>query len=385
MRAPVALVLVTACAGCAPAGTFSRAPLPGASRNEIARVTQYVGAANEASLLRLLKVNFYKAWLTEFGPDAVPPTVVNFHLNPSDAVTLDTVAAGMADDEGSISALLLLQFTPEAISALSQSLSVAEVQRFGAIVNQYQAPVRHRIERVGARIAAVANRADITFTLDPAFGLNAGAPHALNAKTVFVGPQIVLLTESDDELAAVLGHEVAHITQGHTRAGAIRDAVVTTLQVTAMVAVAAAAANSNQRLSQQQLTASMVGAAALTGLAARGAVTASGYTRDNERDADYYGIQLATAAGYDSVGAARVFTKLAMLEKGLGGQSAIPFLVDHPGGAERVVRAVKEVGRLRARDGDFFEEGLGCWTVSLPNSKCTTCCSGTSICLNDCG
>jgi predicted Zn-dependent protease len=285
----------------------------------------------------------------------------------------------MAQAEGSVSSLLLVQLTSEQLAALAPRVSAQDLRELSAIVARYQAPLQRRIEVIGSRVAAAAGRPDIRFQLAP-LDLNAGTPQVFGSNTVGVGPQLVLLLDDDNELAAVLGHEVAHITQGHTTAGASWNAAITTLQVVVALAVLA---DGSQRgysagASQQQALA----AAELTGLAAHGALTASGYTRDQERDADYYGIEYASQAGFEPVGGLSAFVKLAQVEKGKPTDTVVPFLVDHPGLDERIVRLTKQVGRLKSRD--FSGGGLYCWRAPAGDGQCRTCCTSTSYCVSDC-
>jgi predicted Zn-dependent protease len=203
-------------------------------------------------------------------------------------------------------------------------------------------------------------------------GLNAGAPSVFDSRTVLVGPQLSLLLDDDDELAAVLGHEVAHIAQGHTTSQATWNAVISTMQVLVAVAV----------LRHTGSPAEAVVAGGLTGLAAHGALTVSGFSRDQERDADYYGLHYAFAAGFDPAAALSAFFKIAMVEKGCGGKASIPFLNDHPGTDERLVRLTKEVSRTIG--GDFSRRGLHCWHAPAGSGECRTCCTTTSYCVSEC-
>jgi Zn-dependent protease with chaperone function len=364
-----ALLAAFVCSGC-----FSRAPLPGADFIENRRAWASVAAVDEAALVIYLKRSFYRLWVAEYGDSFRPPTVQG-------ATSVDPAA--MAQAEGPVSALLLVQLTSDQLAALAPSLSPHDLRDLTDAVSRYQAPLQRRIERIGSRVAAAAGRSDVSFTLAP-MGLNAGVPQVFGSRTVFVGPQLVLLLDDDSELAAVLGHEVAHITQGHTTAGATWNVAITTLQVAVAVAVLAAeAGNSSQagydaQASQQRALA----AADLTGLAVRGTLTASGYTRDQERDADYYGLEYASRAGFEAVGALSAFVKIAMVEKGKQSKPEIPFLADHPGTDERIVRLTKQVGRVKG--GDFSSGGLYCWLAPAGGGDCQTCCTSTSYCVTDC-
>src|SRR5262249_11449901 len=145
---------------------------------------------------------------------------------------------------------------------------------------------------------------------------------------------------------------------------------------------AADAENGSQPYNAQASQQRALIAADLTGLVARGSLTASGYTRDHERDADFYGLEYASRAGFEPVGALSAFVKIAMVEKGRRSKSEIPFLADHPGTDERIVRVTKQIGRVKG--GDFSVGGLYCWVAPAGGGDCQTCCTSSSYCVSDC-
>jgi Zn-dependent protease with chaperone function len=96
-----------------------------------------------------------------------------------------------------------------------------------------------------------------------------------------------LLNEmSDDELAVILGHELAHYTHEHSRRQAKRNMIV---QMIAMGGALSAEALGSDR------TAQIVGLSAMLGLT----VYAAGYSRDLEDQADRVGLRYAHEGGFD--------------------------------------------------------------------------------------
>jgi len=91
---------------------------------------------------------------------------------------------------------------------------------------------------------------------------------------------------SDDELAIVLGHELAHYTHEHSRRGA-KQAMWGQLLALGAVAAAEAIDNDTARVTTQ--VAALLSATALL----------SGYSRDHEDQADRVGLRYAYEAGYD--------------------------------------------------------------------------------------
>lgn len=121
---------------------------------------------------------------------------------------------------------------------------------------------------------------------------------------------------TDDELAQVLGHEIAHALANHT---AEKMSVQMATQI-GMIAVAVAVSDSNY------------GGAALTGaaLAATMAIQLPN-SRTAEIEADQMGIELAAKAGYNPNAAATLWEKMG----NVGGDSPPEFLSTHPAPGNR--------------------------------------------------
>ena len=119
-----------------------------------------------------------------------------------------------------------------------------------------------------------------------------------------------------DVLATVLGHELGHHQLGHTQPdyGKNRDIGIT------------AASQALGMLSNYFIP--------FGGLLVGNAVKTAGltYNRDDERDADTFGMKLGLAAGYSPCGSYRFAAKM----KELGQGPALTFLSTHPGNDERL-------------------------------------------------
>ena len=135
---------------------------------------------------------------------------------------------------------------------------------------------------------------------------------------------LILAAQSESELAGVLSHEMAHVTQKHLARlmGKQNQAQVT--QWLAM-AVAILAARSNSDVSQ---------AAIVAGTAA-GVQTMLNYTRDFEREADRIGIQTLERAGFDVRGMASFFERMQKFGR-LYENNAPGYLRTHPLTTERI-------------------------------------------------
>ena len=119
-----------------------------------------------------------------------------------------------------------------------------------------------------------------------------------------------------DVLAAVFGHELGHHYLGHTQPDYAKNRDVT-------IGVAS-----------QTLGAISSYFIPFSGLLVGNAVKGVGlsYSRDDERDADKFGMRLALKAGYSPCGSYRFAEKMSDLGQG----PALTFLSTHPGNEERL-------------------------------------------------
>lgn len=173
------------------------------------------------------------------------------------------------------------------------------------------------LNSIGQSIVTYADQNGVPFTF---FAVRSAGINAFALPHNFIGVNVGLLlaTEREDELAGVIAHEIAHVSQKHiVRAIADMRRMAVPLAA-AMVASAALAAASKQ-----------AGQAAMVGSMAAGAQHQINFTRANEQEADRIGMRLLAKAGFDPRGMSDFFTKL---ERQAGGSSdQIPeMLLTHP-------------------------------------------------------
>lgn len=123
---------------------------------------------------------------------------------------------------------------------------------------------------------------------------------------------------TDDEVAIVMGHEISHALREHSQAQEGKA------NVTALGAKLAGAGLSAWLKVDPNLTGTA------TNVAAKGVLLK--FSRDDEREADLIGLDLAARAGYDPRAGLVLWQKMATLSK--GGQPE--FLSTHPSGPERI-------------------------------------------------
>ncbi|MBI4190866.1 MAG: M48 family metallopeptidase [Betaproteobacteria bacterium] len=147
---------------------------------------------------------------------------------------------------------------------------------------------------------------------------------ALPGGFIGVNSGLVLTAQSESELASVLAHEVAHVTQRHiTRMIAAQKQA----QLTSLVgfALAILAARANSQLAEAALAASQ----------ANYIQSSLNFTRDNEREADRAGFQILDRAGFDPQAMAVFFERLQRSTR-FYETSAPSYLRTHPLTFERI-------------------------------------------------
>lgn len=134
------------------------------------------------------------------------------------------------------------------------------------------------VNEVGQKLAAVSHRPDIeySFTVIDSPDINA---FALPGGFIYINRGLMLYLNSEDQLAAVLGHEIGHVTARHS---VRQQAASQSNSVLAGVLVVATGVSSLGE------TSSLLGGALL-----------SGYGRDMELESDGLGAEYLANAGYD--------------------------------------------------------------------------------------
>jgi len=154
---------------------------------------------------------------------------------------------------------------------------------------------------------------------------------------------LILAADREDEVAGVLAHEIAHVTQQHVLRGAEkaqRDSLPILLATLgAIVAAQKAGGNTSGDATQAAVMGGM-------GLLQQRMID---YTRDNEAEADRVGIRNLARGGYDPVAMAEFFETLhAVVRMNQGDErSRVPgYLQTHPVTLSRVSEARERAGKL---------------------------------------
>jgi len=138
---------------------------------------------------------------------------------------------------------------------------------------------------------------------------------------------LVSVVSSRDELAAVLGHELSHVTQRHISRLLTQQTRQAPWVIGAMILGALAASKNPQAAS-----------AAIVGGQAVAAQSQLDFSRDMEREADRVGFGVMTDAGFESRGVAAMFEKLQQAAR-LNDNGSFPYLRSHPLNIQRIAEA----------------------------------------------
>ncbi|MEL3954563.1 MULTISPECIES: M48 family metalloprotease [Stenotrophomonas] len=157
-----------------------------------------------------------------------------------------------------------------------------------------------------------------------------------------VNAGLVLTAEREDEVAAVLSHEIAHVTQQHVLRGverAQRDQIPILLgMLAAIVAAQQAGGNSSGDATMAAITSGM-------GLMQQRQIN---YTRSNESEADRLGIRTLARSGYDVDAMAGFFERMSASMRGnQGGYSVPDFLQTHPVTTTRISEAKARAEQMK--------------------------------------
>ncbi|HEX3396990.1 MAG TPA: M48 family metalloprotease [Steroidobacteraceae bacterium] len=157
---------------------------------------------------------------------------------------------------------------------------------------------------------------------------------------------LILATRNENELAGVLGHETAHVTQRHLVRQLIDQSHEGLLASAAMLAAVLLGATAGRGSPDAVEGAILAGQSAMI-------QHQINYTRKNEFEADRIGITTAANAGYDPLGMASFFDYMGKDGPEPSRVNAVQFLIDHPIFSDRVAEAqdrANQIGRIHHED-----------------------------------
>jgi predicted Zn-dependent protease len=200
-------------------------------------------------------------------------------------------------------------------------------------------------EDMGFSLVAHSDRPDKAFTF---VVLDEGNINAFAAPggVIALHSGLILAAESQDEVAGVLSHEIAHVTQLHLFRAFESAQRMTIPMALMMLGLILAGGGSGQAIEGALVSASAMSQQAMIN-----------FTRQNESEADRIGIQTLSLAGYDPQGMAGFFSKLGRLTRA-NGEGPPEYLRTHPVSTNRIAEAgdrARNLPKPPASDGrDFF-------------------------------
>ena len=217
---------------------------------------------------------------------------------------------------------------PAAPKVITESTSSAEHKRMVALFGgaYKNVALEHYLDGILAKFATTGELGGLTYKVTI---LNSPIVNAfaLPSGDIFVTRGLLALANDGSEVAAVMAHEIAHVTAHHAFARAEEE------KRAAVISKVAQLVQTKQRGAQIEASAKL---------------SIAGFSRQQELDADRIGINTIAKAGYDPYGASRFLAALGRsvaLRASLIGQNATAskpdILATHPSTPERVEAAVK--------------------------------------------
>jgi len=207
--------------------------------------------------------------------------------------------------------------------ALGKQLA-AEVARQGKMLDDPL--LAEYVNRVGQNLVRNSDaKVPFTFRVIESDDPNA---FALPGGYVFVNTGLIQIAEEEDEFAGALAHEIAHVAARHSTRRETKSELANIATIPLSV-----------------LLGGWSGAAVRVGAGVAVPMTFLSFTRKDEAEADYLGLQYMYAAGYDPTGQITILEKLGALNRQKPGGMA-RLVSTHPMDTERIQNAQKEIQKI---------------------------------------
>ena len=236
-------------------------------------------------------------------------------------------------------------------SLVSFETEVSLGQKLAAQVERQQRVLRNRDVQAYVRLVAsqlvthaARDRPEVRYrvTVLDNPGLNA---FALPAGYLYVYTGLLLAADNEAELAGILAHEIGHVVGRHSA-----NQLATQLGLNILASLALG--ENSEDLSE--LAAELGTAGAL-----------AHFSRDDEREADAFGVKYTMAAGYDPRGLLTFFEKLKKLEGGRRQDGLESMFSSHPATQERIDRIDRMIQKAGSPRGATRRERFLEATASL--------------------
>jgi len=183
------------------------------------------------------------------------------------------------------------------------------------------------IQSIGYRIVAASDAPHLRYTF---FMVPDSSVNAFATPGGFIGVHsgLLLTSQTEDELASVLAHEAAHITQRHLLRSFEKSKQMNIPMTVAMIAAVILGAADPA-----------LGSAAIMAVQAGGVQMQIDFTRAHEAEADNLGMMTLVRAGFDALAMPKFFERLQQTSRFYSSGAVPDFLRTHPVTTSRIAEA----------------------------------------------
>lgn len=275
----------------------------------------------------------------EFGAPAEPAWCQSYHSTMKFISWLMAVALLLQSLAGSAQALPNLGDSSQTVLSQQQERQLGEsIMRQIRSSKQYSddPEVTDYLNALGYRLVAQSPDSEQHFEF---FVVDEPSINAFALPGGYIGCHtgLIVTAQSESELAGVLAHEIAHVTQRHI-ARLFQQQKQAGIASLAALAIALLAARSSPDLA----SAAMAGAQYAT------VQTQLNFTRDNEREADRVGVQILERAGFDPTAMAAFLDRMQRAYRAYE-TNAPSYMRTHPLTYERIADVQNRVEKLPYR------------------------------------
>jgi predicted Zn-dependent protease len=216
--------------------------------------------------------------------------------------------------------------------ALGKQLS-AEIERQAKFIND--PVVNEYVNRVGQNLVRNSD-AQVPFTIK-VIDSDVVNAFALPGGFFYVNSGLILHADEESELAGVMAHEIAHVCARHGTKQATKSEITQLAMIPAMIFIPY----------------TLAGYAIYQGMQFAIPMAFLQFTRVDEREADYLGLQYMYKAGYDPNAFVAFFEKVSADEKKQPG--TIPkFFSTHPPTPDRIEASQKEIATILPQRDEYI-------------------------------
>jgi len=251
----------------------------------------------------------------------------------------------------SLMAALLIVLAPCQAWAMFGSITVADEKEMG---KKFDNAIRAQMSfvddpEVVSYVKGVVDRVAATLPPQPwtiqsaVVGQGSMNAFAIPGGYIYIFTGLILGVENEDELAAVISHELAHVTERHVAKRMDQMRFINIASIAGVLAGALIGANGGGT------STNAIGQAVATGAMAGAQSAFLMYTRENERDADEVGIVYLMKSGYNPDAMPKTFEIMQKQHWFMSGSDNVPtYLSTHPGLSERVAYLRDRIRRMPA-------------------------------------